>query len=117
VHAEGKQESAGATSVEKMEFFFDGNILLLEVDESNAVESDSSTVIIEKARLLKVGGRHFIIGQTYTQGVPESYGAQSVAGATRGIPWDRVVGFYAMPPKDFEVFVKEWLDESNSNSD
>jgi hypothetical protein len=89
---------------------FKDKIVLLEVNRSSAVETKSSTVLLEKLHVTKLGNRDFLIGTGYA---PENNDEYWYKDMTVGIPCDSIVRFHAMTPKQFVEFMKKWKDHSD----
>jgi hypothetical protein len=83
-------------------------IVLLEVNRSSAVESDSDTVLLKDVRLTELGNRHFILGIGYSAPDDINYWYEDML---IGVPCDSILRFSAMTPEQCAKFMKKWKDQ------
>ncbi len=87
---------------------FKGKIVLLEVNRSSAVESDSDTVLLQNVRVTKLGDRQFLVGIGYTPNDDKEYWYKDML---VGVPCDSILRFSAMTPAQCEAFMKRWREQ------
>jgi hypothetical protein len=109
--AEPIDEGDSKQRVDELAAEFQGNIVMLEVNRSSAMESKSSNVVISDARIHKVGDRYFVLGKGY---VPDESEYTWYKGVTIGVPWDSVLRFSAMTPDQFAEYAKQWKEHSKN---
>jgi hypothetical protein len=88
---------------------FKDKILLLEVNRSNALETKSNSVVIDKVRLTSIAGRYFVLGSGVAPDDGESTWYKDVL---VGVPWESVVRFHAMTKEQFADYVKLWKEHA-----
>ena len=88
---------------------FRDKIVMVEVNRSSAMESKSSSVTIQNARFSKVGGRYFIVGNSY---VSDDSDYTRYKDVIIGVPWDNVLRYQAFTPDQFAEYVKQWKEHS-----
>jgi hypothetical protein len=86
---------------------FDGKIVVVITDRSNALENRESSEILKEPEIRKIGGKVFIVGATH---LSSDAAADWRRGAEVGIEWNSVRGFYAYSPKQFEEVDKLWSE-------
>jgi hypothetical protein len=112
VRSSSAQPSEPSTDVAGHEDYWAKKIVLLEVDESSAVENDTSSVWLIDVKLVEIGGRFFLVGVTY---VPENVGYkayETMRDVTQGIAWDDVKAFRAFTKDQFETYLKHFDDDA-----
>jgi hypothetical protein len=83
-------------------------VVLLEVNESKGLESESDSVLLHKVRLLKIGSRDFFVGVGYAPQEDEDYWYRDME---VGVPCDNVMKFSAMTPAQCDAFLKKWKEQ------
>jgi len=86
---------------------FAGKIVVLIVDQSNALEQRSDSEVLTDAVVREIGNRFFITGTAYS---PPEVEANWRTGAEVGIAWEKVKTYYAYPPEQFKNYAKMWTD-------
>ncbi len=93
---------------------FTGKFVVLIIDQSSAVERRQNTEVLENAKMVQIGGRHFIVGKAYT---PEGVGANWRTGSELGVAWDKVHVYYTYTPEAFKSYSKRWSEAEGKDKD
>jgi len=99
---EGQAEDPSAIS-------FEGKIVMVIVDRSNALEKRETSEIFKEAAIRKVGGRYFITGIAYPR--PDEQNDWR-GGAEAGVAWDHVHQYYAYTPEQFKKLEESWAQHT-----
>jgi hypothetical protein len=84
-------------------------IVVLEIIEGSGLNSESDSAVLANARVLKIGHRDFIVGDSFPLREGDDDWHKEV---TDGIPCDNIVRFRSMSPDRFKTYAKKWLEQA-----
>jgi hypothetical protein len=108
VRGESKESSAPAADEDLLSEFQD-KIVMIEVNRSSAMETKSTTVVVQNAHINKIGGRYFVHGTAY---VTEDSDYQWYKDVIVGVPWDNIVRYQAFTTEQYTEYLKQWKEHS-----
>jgi len=94
---------------------FKDKVVLIEVAESNALESKSHSVVLQNANIRKLGNCDFLLGDSYV--LENDEGGDWYKDTAIGIPCDHIVRFQIMSPSRYKDYIKLWKDRSNNDNE
>lgn len=89
---------------------FQGQIVVIVVDQSSAIETRNRTEILRDPQIRMIGNRYFIVGKAVQRPGGEK---DWRTGAEVGMAWDVVQQYYAYSPNDFETYLKGWAEDED----
>jgi hypothetical protein len=91
---------------------FKGKILMIYIDRSSSMEQNSSTEFIRDARIEEIGERFYITGVVQLSPAEKDHSENEWRdGASVGFPWDKINGYYAYSPEQFEKVFQPPADD------
>jgi hypothetical protein len=102
------EEKAGLPDVDR----FKNKIVMVYIDRSTSMEHNISTEFITNARIEKIGDRCFVTGVVQLSPAEKGLAENEWRdGTSVGFPWDRINGYYAYSPEQFEKVYQPQPDE------
>jgi hypothetical protein len=93
---------------------FKGKVVLLILDQSNALEHKSGSEYLRDAVIQELGGRFFITGSAYSfAGTTDEPPRDWRKGSQIGIAWDKVQQFYVFSPEQMDEMLKKRMEEED----
>jgi hypothetical protein len=90
-------------------------VVLIQVAESNALESKSHSAVLQNAKVRKLGNCDFLLGDSYVLEGDES--GEWYKDTAMGIPCDHIVRFQIMSESRYKDYIKLWKDRSNNEDE
>jgi hypothetical protein len=87
---------------------FKDKIVLIEVNSADSDQGNS--VVVDHARVVKVGARDFIIGDGFATKESEDAWYEDML---VGVPCESIARFHAMTPERFEEYMKMWKERAD----
>jgi hypothetical protein len=101
IYLNGAAAENAPTAISSVDFH--GKVVMLVLSGSSVLDTKGNSEVLDSPVLEKIGERLFIVGTAHiSKNASNDSDDDWRDGASVGISWDRVQGFYAYTPEQFE---------------
>jgi hypothetical protein len=85
-------------------------IVVLEITGGDGLNSETDSLVLANAKILKMGNRDFVVGDAFP--LQEDDEDDWYTDVTIGAPCENIVTFRTMKPERFKSYAKKWAEQS-----